>query len=103
MTVKEFFENKYRDAMLNMDKRKWDRIVEEADFYGKNPSEIMYMGFEITSYDIKANGGYNSEFYLDIKDMHEKKLLASNKHRNYSGKVECYWLTPKGFKSLNVL
>ena len=100
MTVKKFFEDKYRNAMLNMDERKWARLKAEAEFYKKNPSEIMYMGFEITAYDIKTNGGYNSEFYLDIKDMHERKLLASNKHRNYSGKVEAYWLTPKGFKAV---
>lgn len=102
MTVKQFFENKYRTAMLTMDERKWARLKEEAEFYKVNPSEILYMCFEITAYDIKANGGYNGELYINIKEMHEKKLLASNKHRNYSGKIESYWLTPKGFKALEI-
>ena len=103
MTVKQFFENKYRDKMLNMAEREWGRIKEQCDFSGKHPAEIIYMGLEITEFDIKANGGYKGELYDDIRKMHEKNLLASNKHRQYHGKVDAWWLTKKGFKALEVI
>ena len=103
MTVKQFLENRYCDKMLNMTEREWKRIKEICEYSGKHPAEVVYMAFEITEFDIKANGGYKGELYEDIRRMHENKLLASNKHRQYHGKVDAWWLTKKGFKDLGVL
>ena len=103
MTVKQFLENKYRENMLNMSKREWERIKENCEYSGKHPAEVIYMSFEITEFDIKANGGYKGELYDDICKMHSAKLLASNKHRQYHGKVDAWWLTKKGLKELDVI
>lgn len=98
MTVFEMLDIKYREWLKNMNEREWEKLKEEAEYYNKHIAEVMYMHLEITEYDIKKNGGYNGELWKEIKEMHANKLLASNQHRQYHGKVDCYWLTKKGFK-----
>lgn len=100
MTVKEFLNEKYLNKMKNISEREWKCVQEAAACKKVHPAEILYRSFEITQNDIKANGGYNGELWNDIKDMHSKKLLASNKHRQEHGHIDRYWLTAKGYKSL---
>ena len=32
--------------------------------------------------------------------MNKNKLIASNRHRQYHGKVNAFWLTAKGYKAM---
>ena len=103
MTVKQFLENKYREKMLTITEREWKRVKEDAEYSKKHPAEILYMSFEITENDIKNNGGWYGELHNDLLKMHEQKLVASNKHRQEHGHIDRYWLTKKGFKSLEII
>ena len=101
MTVKELFEKKYREWLKRMRESDWEQIKQNASAGKKHPAEYVYMCLEITVNDVKKNGGYTSDLWKEIRDMHSNKLLASNAHRQYSGHVTTYWLTKKGFKALN--
>jgi hypothetical protein len=103
MTVKQFLENKYREKMLNITEREWKRVKEGSEYLKMHPTEIIYMSFEITEYDIKNNGGWYGELHNDLLKMHEQKLVASNKHKQESGHIDRYWLTKKGLKSLKLV
>ena len=103
MTVKQFLENKYREKMLTITEREYKRLNEDATYSKKHPVELLYMGFEITEHDIKQNGGWYGELHNDLLKMHEQKLVSSNKHRQESGHIDRYWLTQKGFKSLEII
>lgn len=102
MTVAQFLDSKYRDKMATITEREWRRITEDAALTKKHPAEIIYMGFEITEHDIKANGGWHGELHNDLLRMHEQKLVASNKHRQEHGHIDRYWLTKKGLKALAI-
>lgn len=103
MTVKEFLEIKYREKMLTITEREYRRLKEYCQLTKKHPAEVVYMAFEITENDINQNGGWNGELYKDLSQMHQQKLVASNKHRQEHGHIDRYWLTKKGFKHLNVI
>ena len=100
MTVKEFFEVKYREKMANITKREWERVKENAENNKMHPAQFMFMCFEITANDIKNNGGWYGELHSDLLQMHAQKLVASNKHRQEHGHIDRYWLTKKGYKKL---
>lgn len=101
MTIAELLKNKYETMLKNMNARTWQNIKARSEYENKHAAEIMYMMIEITEFDIKANGGYNSELYNELRTMHKNKLLASNMHRQEHGHVDKWWLTKKGFKELN--
>lgn len=103
MTVKEMLDIKYREWLKNIRRREWENVNIYAEAKKMHVAEYMYMCLEITEQDIKNNGGYNGELYSDLKQMHEKKLLASNQHRQEHGHVDKWWLTKKGMKSLNLV
>lgn len=103
MTVKEFFQNEYKEFMQTVKARTWRNIQETAEYRKCNPSDVIFMDYlTITEQDIKDNGGWGGDFYQEIKWMHEQKWLASNIHRQYHGRVIVYWLTKKGKKQLGL-
>ncbi len=87
--------------MKTMNDRTLENFEKRSECERKHMAELVYMALEITEFDIKKNGGYNSDLYKEIEEMHNNKLLASNKHRQYAGHITAYWLTKKGFKALN--
>lgn len=101
MTVFEIFKQKYMERLTNLRPSEMKRIEEYSAARNQHPAKTMFMAIEISEYDIKRNGGYNSELYAEIKEMHQSKLLASNAHRQEYGHVTFYWLTQKGFNYLN--
>lgn len=101
MTVKEMFYQKYQEMLKNMNRVSWKNFEEQSKSQNKHMAELMYMALEITADDIRANDGWTGELWQEISEMHKAKLLASNAHRQHSGHVTAYWLTLKGFKSIN--
>ena len=97
MKVAEILNEKYMEALKTMNASTWANIKAQP----MHPAQYMYMSFEITVNDIKANGGYTGELWQEISEMHKAKLLASNSHRQYSGHVTAYWLTKKGWAHIN--
>lgn len=97
MTVAECFKEKYEELLKHMNKSDWDNIQYYAKCYNRTIPEHMYYILEITENDIRKNGW---DFAYEIERMHKDKLLASNKHRQYHGKVTIYWLTKKGVKKM---
>lgn len=98
MTVKEMFENKYREYMKNVPAWRWERIKEEAEARKMHPAQYIIMNLVIT--ENEANPRKNVEVYWELIQMNRDKLIASNRHRQYSGKVDAFWLTAKGYKIL---
>lgn len=101
MTVLEMLDKKYMALLGSIRESDWNNIKECSAEKNWHPAKTMYMALQISEYDIKENGGYTGELYAEIKEMHRNKMLASNVHRQYYGKVTKYWLTPKGFNHLN--
>lgn len=101
MILKEMFYQKYLNALKTMNKVSWENAKYYASAKKMHLAHYMYMCLEITENDIRENGGYAGELWQEIKEAHENKLLASNKHRQEHGHVDKYWLTPKGFKIIN--
>lgn len=99
MTVKEMIENKYREIMKNMTARDWERIKEKAEYQKMHPAEIIIREcISITEHE--ANPRKNADVYHELIQMNKDKLIASNRHRQYHGKVTAFWLTAKGYKKL---
>lgn len=103
MKVKEILDKKYSEWLKNINKKEWENIQYYANAKGMHPAEYMYMCLEITHFDIKSNGGYNGELFVDISNMHKQKLLASNKHKQGYGQITKYWLTKKGLKQFGII
>lgn len=102
MTVREMYYKKYCATLKQINKAKWEMIMRQSDEKRMHPAEIMYLFYiEITVDDIRLNGGYNGELWREIKELHSKKMMASNAHRQYSGHKTAYWLTIKGFNHFN--
>lgn len=101
MTVKEMFYQKYQNMLKRMNQVSWEDFKMQSKAQNKHMVELMYMSLEITVNDIRSNGGWTGELWQEISEMQKNKLLASNAHRQYSGHVTTYWLTPKGFKFIN--
>lgn len=98
MTVKEMFENKYREKMANITEREW-KIAKACAEAEKIPvAELIIRGFEITEKDFYNNGIYY--YGGELEKLHKQKLIASNRHRQEHGHVTVYWLTAKGYKQL---
>lgn len=102
MKVKELLDKKYSEWLKKMYKREWENILSYAEAEKMHPAEYMYSCLKITEYDIRANGGYGGELYKEIVEMHQQKLLASNKGRHGHHKVDVYWLTKKGLKQFDI-
>lgn len=98
MKVIELLNRKYAERMKNISSKGWQSVKEQAEVKKLHPAEVIYLSLEITEYDIKANGGYSGELWEEIKRLHQSKLMASNQHRQYHGKVDAYWLTAKGMR-----
>ena len=101
MTVSEMFYKKYKESLKTMNRTSWENVQLQSKESGIHPAQIIYMGLEITAFDIKENGGWNGELYQEIKQLHADKQLVSNLHRQAHGQVTAYWLTKKGFRVLN--
>lgn len=99
MTVKEMFEYKYRDFMKNVTTRTWERIEEKAEYENRHPAEIIFREYLVIT-ENEVNPRKNPEVYWELIQMNKDKLIASNRHRQYSGKVDAFWLTKKGYKQL---
>lgn len=98
MTVKEIFETKYRETMAKLTARQWEQIKETAQAKKLHPAELVIRSLVITEYE--ANPRRNAEVYWELIQMNRDKLVASNRHRQYSGKVDTFWLTHKGYQKL---
>ena len=48
----------------------------------------------------ECNPRKNPDTYWELIQLNEDKLVASNRHRQYHGKVDAFWLTKKGYKQL---
>lgn len=101
MTVKEILYKKYCERLQGMNRTAWKDVELTAQETKQHPAQVMYMNLTISEHDIRANGGYCGELFAEIDAMHKGKLLASNKHRQGYRHVTQYWLTKKGFKTLN--
>lgn len=101
MTVREMYYKKYCAMLKRITKVEWDYLMKRSKDRRWHPVKAMYLHTTITVDDIRANGGYTGELWQEIKEMHGKKLMASNAHRHYGGHKTAYWLTPKGFNHLN--
>lgn len=100
MTVAELFNEKYRAWLKEMPYPTWRILEREAKDHNRTLPEEMYFRLEITQFDIKRQGGYKSELYANIEQLHKEKILAANIHRQEHGHVDRYWLTKKGMKKL---
>lgn len=98
MTVKELFENKYRERMANITEREWKRAKEDAEYKKMPVAQFIMMCLEITEND--CNPRKNADAYWELIEMNKNKLIASNRHRQYHGKVDAFWLTAKGYKAM---
>ena len=101
MTVKEILYQKYLHHLKTMNKVTWENTKYYAAAKKMHLAKYMYLGLEITATDIKENGGWSGDFYREIKEMQQRKELASNQNRQYNGQVTKFWLTEKGFQILN--
>lgn len=100
MTVSECFKAKYYDWLKNMRANEWNNIKIKSEARKESIPYFMFMCLEITENDVRKEG-YNSEFYQELKQLHENKLIASNKHRQEHDHINKYWLTKKGIKALS--
>lgn len=98
MTVKEMFENKYREKMKNITEREWKRVQETAAHLNVPVDRVILCGFEITEKEFYNNGIYYQGGELEA--LHKLKCIASNRHRQEHGHITVYWLTVKGYKQL---
>ena len=98
MTIQKMLEMKYSELQGLHNPVWWDNAKYYAGAQGITLEKYCYLSLEITVKDIKANGGYSGELWQEISEAHKNKLIASNEHRNYSGKITKYWLTKKGYK-----
>lgn len=100
MTVKEMFENKYRERMATITEREWERAKESAALKKMPIAEFIMRCLEITEKDFYNNGIYYHGGELEA--LNKQKLIASN--RNKAGfernHITVYWLTAKGYKHL---
>lgn len=99
MTAFEFFKQKYEEWIKKMTKREWERINECAELQKMTIPNYMMMCLAIT--ENEANPHKNVDIYWELIQMNKDKLVASNRHRQYHGKVNAFWLTKKGLKEFN--
>ena len=99
MTVREMLENKYREYVKNITARQWEIVKTEAENRKLHPAELI-LRFFINITENEVNPRKNAEVYWELIQMNKDKLVASNRHRQYSGKVDTFWLTAKGYKKL---
>ena len=92
------FETKYRETMATITERQWARVKEDAESVKKHPAEFIIMNLVMS--ENECNPRKNADVYWELIEMNKNKLVASNRHRQYSGKVDAFWLTPKGYKKL---
>lgn len=100
MTIKEMLQSKYEDLQGLYNPVWWNNAKYYAEAKKMPLEQYCYMSLEITVKDIKANGGYTGELWMEISKAHQSKLLASNAHRQDARTLTKYWLTPKGYKVL---
>ena len=98
MTVKEMFEKKYRERMATMTEREWKQAREKADYKKIHIAKYIMLCIEITEFDCSPTK--NADVYWELIEMNKNKLVASNRHKQYSGKIDAFWLTKKGYKQL---
>lgn len=98
MTVKEFYERKYQEQVAKFTERQMLRVVEEAANHKMSTHEYIMRNLEITEHE--CNPRKNAEVYWELIQLNKDKLVASNRHRQYHGKVDAFWLTKKGYKTL---
>lgn len=98
MTVKEMFENKYRERMATITEREWKTAEYNAERNKMHIAEYIVRSIEITEKDFYSNGIYYDGG--ELGSLHKQKLIASNRHRQERGHITVYWLTEKGYKQL---
>lgn len=98
MTVKELFENKYREKVANITAREWERVKQDAECKKMHPAKYMFLCLEITEKDLRANGMFY--FGSELEELHKAKCISSNRHRQERGHIDRYWLTEKGYKKI---
>ena len=98
MTAKEMFEHKYKEKMNSITEREWNHIKEDSAHQKMHPAEYIFMCLAITEHE--CNPRKNAEVYWELIELNKSKLVASNRHRQYHGKVDAFWLTKKGYKKL---
>jgi hypothetical protein len=98
MTAKEMFENKYRAYMQNITPRAWEKCQAYAEAKKMPVYKFIMLNLQITVNE--CNPRQNAEVYWELIQMNNDKLIASNRHKQYSGHVTTFWLTPKGYKKL---
>lgn len=100
MTAFELFKQKYEETLLSLTKKQWEIIKKSAELEKMSiPDYMISKCIVVTIND--ANPHKNAEAYWELIQMNKDKLVASNRHRQYHGKVDAFWLTKKGFKEFN--
>jgi hypothetical protein len=98
MTVKEMFENKYRERMATITEREWKRAKEDAEYKKMPIAQFIMMCLEITEND--CNPRKNADAYWEMIEMNKNKLVASNRHKSDCRNPTRFWLTKKGYKEM---
>ena len=99
MTAFEMFKQKYEEWLKRMPAKGWERIKEGAEVKGMSIPDYMMMCLAITIED--CNPRKNADVYWELIQMNKDKLVASNRHSQYHGKVDAFWLTKKGLREFN--
>ena len=100
MTAFEMFKQKYEEFLKQMTKRDWEHIKAYAEATKMSiPDYMMSYYIVITIND--CNPRKNADVYWELIQMNKDKLVASNRHRQYHGKVDAFWLTKRGLKEFN--
>jgi hypothetical protein len=98
MTVKEMFENKYRERMATITEREWKRAKEDAECRNMPVAEFIMLCLEITEKEMNANGLWYSG--CELESLNKQKIIASNRHKSDCRNPAKFWLTKKGYKQL---
>ena len=97
MTVKEMFEAKYKEFMLIINRTTWENAKYYAEYKRIPVYQQIMLSIEITEADLKKWG---IQYGGELQELHKRKCVASNRHRQEHGHVDRYWLTEKGYKIL---
>lgn len=100
MAAYEMFKQKYLEFMQRVNAKAWESIKANAESKKMAiPDYIMLNCIAITIND--ASPRKNANVYWDLIQLNNEKAVASNRHRQYHGKVDAFWLTKKGLKEYN--
>lgn len=94
--MKDFFLNKYREFMQNVNASLWKQICEAANAFGQKPETIIYNNYILPTWKDFVEAGVSRQY----EELHKLGLIASDNCRG-SGHITRYHLTRRGIKWIN--